>query len=87
MDDGRTWTGHGRTIPKSILDNKKTLETKISQKKRRKKMLYTLVFQYKEDAIRPELFSPARFRVQGGGTLSVTDGQTDGRMNEGNPRV
>ena len=31
-----------------------------------------LVFQYQEDAIQPELSSPARFRIQGG-TLRVTE--------------
>ena len=32
-----------------------------------KKKNITLVFQYKEDAIRSELFSQAGFRIKGGG--------------------
>ena len=36
-----------------------------------------LVFHYQEDAIRPELSSPARFRFQGGSPKH--DGRTDGR--------
>ena len=40
-----------------------------------------LVFQYQEDAIRPELFSPAIFRIKGGSP--ERDGRrTDGRMKE-----
>ena len=31
-----------------------------------KKNAIFLVFQYKEDGIRPELSSPSRFRIQGG---------------------
>ena len=34
--------------------------------RRRKKNTILLVFQYQDDAIRPELFSPPRFRIQGG---------------------
>ena len=40
------------------------------------------VFQYSEDKIQPELSSPARFRIQGGGPLSLKE--DDGA---GNPRV
>ena len=32
-----------------------------------------LVFKYLDYAIRPELSSPPRFRIQGGGPLSVTE--------------
>ena len=39
---------------------------KISQKKRKEKNAMLLVFQYKDDAIRPELSSPPCFRIQGG---------------------
>ena len=39
MDDGRTWTGHGRTIPKSILD------TKMSVRRHTKKITF---FQQKK---------------------------------------
>ena len=34
MDDGRTWKGHGRTIPKSILD------TKVSVRRHTKKIIF-----------------------------------------------
>ena len=46
-----------------------------------KKKTIFLVFQYKDDAIRPELSSPARSRFQGG-PLSVTKdkGQTNKQM-------
>ena len=40
-------------------------------KKEEEKNVIVLVFQYKDDAIRPELSSPPRFKIQGGGTLSV----------------
>ena len=41
------------------------LKKKKKNKKRRRKNAMTLVFQYKEDAIQPELCSPSRFRIQG----------------------
>ena len=45
--------------------------------KRKEKNVILFVFQYQEDTIRPELSSPARFRILGG-TLSVTeDKQTE----------
>ena len=42
-----------------------------------KKNAILLVFQYKEDGIRPELSSPPGFRIQGGWS----------ERHEGNPRV
>ena len=38
----------------------------FGEKKIAKKNAFLLVFQYQEDAIQPELSSPARFRFQGG---------------------
>ena len=55
--------------------------------KNKKKNAIIIVFQYEEDAIGPELSSPARFRIQGGYP------ERDGRRTEeeddgaGNPRV
>ena len=45
-------------------------------RRKKKKNAILLVFQYKEDAIRPELSSPARFRFQGGSP------ERDGRTKE-----
>ena len=44
-----------------------------------------LVLPIEEISLRPELSSPARFRIQGGSP--ERDGRTDGRTDEGNPRV
>ena len=38
----------------------------LKKTKKKKKNVFLLVFQYKEDTIRPELSSPALFRIQGG---------------------
>ena len=43
--------------------------------------------QKKEDAIRPELSCPARFRIQGGSTSVTEDGGRTNERTNGNPRV
>ena len=45
-------------------------------KKNKKTQPILLAFQYWEDTIQPEHFSPTRFRIQGG-CLSITHGQMD----------
>ena len=50
-------------------------------RRKKKKNAILLVFQYKEDGIRPELSSPPRFRNQGAYP------ERHERTNEGNPRV
>ena len=44
-----------------------------------------LVLLINEIRLQPELSSPPRFKIQGGGPLSVTDGRTD--EEDGNPCV
>ena len=81
IDDGRTWTGAGRTIPKSKLDTKMSVRPSSHKKSlffkkiiflkilfvcRRKKNAITLVLPIEEISLRPELSSQARFRIQGG---------------------
>ena len=39
----------------------------------KKKNAILLVSQYKEDTIQPKLSGPARFRIQGGGLLSLME--------------
>ena len=46
---------------------------------RKKSMLSSLVFQFKEDAIQTELSSPARFKIQGGSTNLTDRGGGEGR--------
>ena len=52
----------------------------------KKKNAILLVLPNEEISLRPELSSPPRFRIQGG-YPERQDGRTDGRTNEGNPRV
>ena len=90
---GRTLTKHGRTIPKSKLNTK--LSVRHHTKKQlffkkyenfkkifffAKKKTISLVFPNKEISLRPELSSPAHFRIQGGGgVLSLMYEWTNGQ--------
>ena len=59
---------NGWKIWKSGIISQKSFFSTTKKLKRRKTSLknaFLLVFQYKEDAIWPELSSPARFRIQG----------------------
>ena len=55
----------------------------FGRKKEEEKKAIFLIFQYQEDAIRPELSSSARLRVQGG----YPEPDRGVRMTNGNPRV
>ena len=81
--------------PEKILENLKKSFLKNSfnsfcfffvVKKKKKKNAILLVFQYKENAIRPELSSKARFRIQGGGVPWAWQ-QMDDLIPNRNPRV
>ena len=59
-------------LQSSLFQKYKNLGKSEEEEKMPEKNAILLVLQYQEDAIRPELSGPARFRIQGG-ILSVTD--------------
>ena len=68
-----------RKIQKNHFFSKNLKKEKKRRKKSPKKNAILLVLPIEEISLRPELSSPARFRFQGGGTLSVTEEEDGGR--------
>ena len=67
MDNPQVYIRHKDVRPSSHQKNHFFSPKKILKKKKfAEKKSYPLSFQYKEDAIWPELSSPAHFRIQGG---------------------
>ena len=75
-----------KNLKKSLFFKKsENFEFIFCSPKKRKENAILLVLPIEEISLRPELSSPARFRIQGGSP--ERDGGAGRRTNEGNPRV